>query len=79
MTAPPLAHYKPETRPQHGPFFFLFQRGLAEPSDFRRLAVGPKLVSERPASPFTRPSPKSRRTQNCLFFQVLAKKGLRRS
>jgi hypothetical protein len=28
-----------------GPFFFLFQRGLARPSDFQRLAVGPKSVS----------------------------------
>ena len=39
-----------------GPFFFLFQRGLAVASALRRLAAGPRLVSERPASLFERPS-----------------------
>ena len=76
---PPQTIREPETRPQCGPFFFLVQRGLTRPSDFRRLAVGPKLVSERPASPFTRPSPKSRRIQNYYSFQMLAENGLRRS
>ena len=77
--APPLAHCKPEMRSLTGPFFFLFQRGLAKPSDFRRLASGPKSVSERPASLSTRPSPKSRRIQKCLSFQVLAENRWRRS
>jgi hypothetical protein len=31
---PPLAHRKPEMRSLVGPFFFLFQRGLAKSSDF---------------------------------------------
>jgi hypothetical protein len=48
---PPLADCKPETRSQTGPFFFLFQRGLAEQSDFRRLALQPKSVSEAPVIP----------------------------
>jgi len=58
---PPLAHCKPEMRSLVGPFFFLFQRGLARPSDFRRLTFPPKSVSECPASLSIRPLPKSRR------------------
>ena len=61
-----------------GPFFFLFQRGLAKPSDFQRLAFRSKSVSERPASLSTRPSPKSRRIQKVTDFQSLGKSGLRR-
>ena len=60
-------------------FFSLFQRGLARPSDFRRLTARPKLVSERPASLSIRPSPKSRRIQKFTPFQILVKNGLRRS
>jgi len=62
-----------------GPFFFLVQRGLAMPSDIRRLVVWPKSVSERPASLSTRPSPKSRRIKKWLSFQLLAENGLRRN
>src|SRR6056297_2819560 len=53
---PPLAHRKTEMRSLTGLFFFLFQRGLVRPSDFRRLAFPPKSVSERPASLSIRPS-----------------------
>ena len=67
--APPLAHRKPEMRSLMGPFFFWFQRGLARPSDFRRLAMWPKSVSERPASLSIRPSSKSRRIQKVTHFQ----------
>ena len=75
---PPLAHSKPEMRSLTGPFFFLFQRGLARPSDFWRLAVWPKSVSERPASLSIRPSPKSRRIQKMTLFQSVAEVELRR-
>src|SRR5690554_7956274 len=34
--SPPQTMRESKTRPLTGPFFFLFQRGLAEPSDFRR-------------------------------------------
>ena len=61
---PPVAHRKPETRPSRGPFFFLFQRGLAKPPDFRRLAIASKLVSERPASLSVCPTSRSRRIKN---------------
>jgi hypothetical protein len=62
-----------------GPFFFLFQRGLAEQSDFRRLVFPPKSVSERPASLSTRPSWKSRRIQKVTSFQRFDEIQLRRS
>jgi hypothetical protein len=62
-----------------GAFFFLVQRGLAGPSDFQRLGLWPKSVSERPASLSTRPSPKSRRIQKLSFFPMLVRNGLRRS
>ena len=54
-STPPLERCKPEMRSLTGPFFFLFQRGLARPSDFRRLAFRPKSVSEAPASLSIRP------------------------
>ena len=76
---PPLAHCKPETRSLTGPFFFLFQRGLARPSDFRRLAIWPKSVSERPASLSIRPSTKSRRIQKITRFQHVGEIKMRRS
>ena len=76
---PPLAHRKPEMRSLMGPFFFLFQSGLARPSDFRRLAFRPKLVSEGPASLSIRPSSKSRRIQKVTFFQCIGEIVLRRS
>jgi hypothetical protein len=75
---PPHSNREPKTRPLTGPFFFLFQRSLAEPSDFWRLGDGPKSVSERPASLSTRPSPKLRRIQKVTFFQPLGRSGLRR-
>jgi hypothetical protein len=78
-SAPPLAHRKPEMRSLMGPFFFLFQSGLARPSDFRRLAFRPKLVSEGPASLSIRPSSKSRRIQKVTLFQCFAEISLRRS
>jgi hypothetical protein len=78
-SAPPLAHREPEMRSLEGPFFFLFQRDLARPSDFRRLVLGPKLVSERPASLSIRPSSKSRRIQKVTFFQCIGEIVLRRS
>jgi len=62
-----------------GPFFFLFQRGLAEQSDFRRLAIQPKSVSEAPTSLSIRPSSKSRRIQKVKLFQTVAEVELRRS
>ena len=76
---PPLAHSKPDMRSLTGPLFFLFQRGLARPSDFWRLAVWPKSVSERPASLSIRPSSKSRRSQKVTPFPMLAENGLRLS
>jgi hypothetical protein len=66
-------------RSLRGPFFFLFQRGLARPSDFRRLAFPPKLVSERPASLSIRPSWKSRRIQKVTHFQYVGEIELHRS
>ena len=78
-SAPPLAHCKPKTRPQCGPFFFLSQRGLAKLADFRRLAVGSKSVSERPASLSIRPSWKSRRIKKVTHFQHVGEIELRRS
>lgn len=62
-----------------GPFFFLFQRGLARPSDFRRLAISSKSVSERPASLSIRPSPKSRRIQKITRFQNVGEIEMRHS
>lgn len=76
---PPLSNREPDMRPLTGPFFFLFQRGLAKPSDLRRLAVSSKSVSERPASLSIRPSTKSRRVWNWSPFQTLGENGLRRS
>ena len=70
--SPPQTIRDPETRPQCGPFFILVQRGLTSPSDFRRLVVGRKSVSERPASLFTHPSLKSRRIKKMRFFRCLA-------
>ena len=75
---PPLAHREPEARSLTGPFFFLFQRGLAKPSDLRRLEFWPKSVSEASASLSTRPSSKSRRIQKVTHFQHVAEIGLRR-
>jgi hypothetical protein len=76
---PPLAYRKPEMRSLKGPFFFLFQRVLARPSDFRRLAFRPKSVSEAPASLSIRPSPRSRRIQKVYYFQYVDEIKLRRS
>jgi hypothetical protein len=76
---PPLAHRKPEMSSLTGPFFFLFQRGLARPSDFRRLTFPPKSVSERLASLSIRPSPKSRRILKMSHFHSVGGKKLRRS
>ena len=78
-STPPLAHCKPEMRSLMGPFFFLFQRGLAKPSDFRRLAFLSKSVSERPWSLSIRPSWKSRRIQKITRFQHVVEIELRRS
>ena len=74
---PPPTIRKPEMRSLAGPFFFLVQRGLAMPSDFRRLVVRPKSFSERPAALSTRLSTKSRRIQKQAYFQVLAENRLR--
>ena len=76
---PPLAHCKPEIRSLTGPFFFLFQMGLAMLSDFRRLAFRPKSVSERSASLSIRPSSKSGRIKNINLFQYVVEIELRRS
>ena len=76
---PPLVHREPETRSLMGPFFFWFQRGLAMPSDFQRLAFPPKSVSERPASLSIRPSWKARRIQKVTHFQYVGEIELRRS
>jgi hypothetical protein len=62
-----------------GAFFLLFQKGLAAPSDFWRLAFGSETVSERPASLSTRPSPKLRRIQKVSHFQHVVESELRRS
>jgi hypothetical protein len=48
---------------------FLFQRGLAEATEPRRLADCPKTVSEAPASLFERPCVESVRIQKVSFFQ----------
>jgi hypothetical protein len=75
---PPLTHCKPEIRSLNGPFFFLFQSGLARLSDFRRLVFPPKSVSDRPWSLSIRPSPESRRIQNIYILQCVGEMGLRR-
>ncbi len=66
---PPLAHCKPENRSLAGPFFFMCQRGLQEPSALRRRPGRARSVSERPASLSTRPSLSARRVQNPHRFQ----------
>ena len=78
-STPPLAHRKPEMRSLTGPFFFLFQRGLAKPADLRRIGDGPKSVSQRPASLSIRPSWKSRRIRKVTHFQYVGEIELRRS
>jgi hypothetical protein len=62
-----------------GAFFLLFQRDSAKPSDFRRLMLGPKSVSEHPVSLSIRPLPKSRRIQKVSHFQWVDEIELRRS
>ena len=74
---PPQTIREPDVRSLTGPFFFLFQRGLAEPPDFWRLAFDRKMVFERPASLAIRPSLKSRRIQKATYFQILSGTGLR--
>jgi hypothetical protein len=54
------------------PFFFLFQRGLADATGLLRLAKGHKLVSEGPTSLSDRPSPETQRFKNVLYFQWVA-------
>lgn len=66
------SHLRARDEVPDGAFFF-FQRGLAKPSDFRRSAPGPKLVSERLASLFTRPSSPARRIKNWRIFSILVK------
>jgi hypothetical protein len=67
----PSATCTSQTRDEvpNGAFFLFFQRGLARPSDFRRLAFRPKSVSDRPTSLSIRPYSKSRRIQKSVYLQ----------
>jgi hypothetical protein len=44
--APPLTHLSTISGPCEGPILFLFQRGLGDLSELRRLVQWPELVSE---------------------------------
>ena len=55
--APPLTLAKTDDGPLWGPFFFLFQRGLALATALRRLVKYPKSVSEPALSITDRPWP----------------------
>jgi hypothetical protein len=63
-SAPPHSICESDQVPRCGPFFFLFQRGLAVASALRRLVERLKSVSERPASLFERPLPAGGRIEN---------------
>jgi len=76
---PPLSLCKLTTLPDERRNSFWFQRGLTTPCDFRRLAIWPKSVSERPASLSIRPSSESRRIQKMTHFQHVGGIALRRS
>mgnify|MGYP007125033133 CR=1 FL=1 len=55
-----------------GPFFFWFQRGLADATTLRRLVKCPKSVSERHLSLTERPSASEGRFQKVSNFQCVA-------
>ena len=71
LTAPPLAHRKPEMRSLMGPFFFLIQRGLVMVTALWRLPKRPKSVSERHLSLIDRPRLSEGRFQNSVQLQRL--------
>ena len=63
LLAPPLTLAKTDDGPLRGPFFFLFQMGLAIATALRRLAKYPKSVSEPALSLTDRPWPSEGRIQ----------------
>ena len=68
---PPLTLAETDYRPLRGPFFFLFQRGLAVATALRRLAKYPKSVSEPALSLTDRPLPSEGRIQKVYYIQSL--------
>jgi hypothetical protein len=63
---PPQTNREPETRSLTGPFFFLFQKGLAIATALRRLSKCAKLVSERRLSLTNRPTAPEGRFQKVM-------------
>ena len=68
---PPLTLAETDDGPLWGPFFFLFQRGLAVATALRRLAKYPKSVSEPALSLTDRPLPSEGRIQKVYYFQCV--------
>jgi len=68
---PPLTLTETDDGPLWGPFFFLFQRGLAVATALRRLAKYPKSVSEPALSLTDRPRPSEGRIQKVKQFQCV--------
>ncbi len=60
---PPLTLAETDDGPLRGPFFFLFQSGLAVATALRRLVKYPKSVSEPALSLTDRPWPSEGRIQ----------------
>ena len=68
---PPLTLAKTDDGPLWGPFFFLFQRGLAVATALRRLAKYPKSLSEPALSLTDRPWPSEGRIKKVYYFQCV--------
>ena len=68
---PPLTLTETDDGPLWGPFFFLFQRGLAVATALRRLVKYPKSVSEPALSLTDRPRPSEGRIQKVKHFQCV--------
>ena len=68
---PPLTLAETDDGPLRGPFFFLFQSGLAVATALRRLAKYPKSVSERHLSLIDRPRLSEGRLKNSVQLQML--------
>ena len=71
LLAPPLTLAETDDGPLRGPFFFLFQRGLAVATALRRLAKYPKSVSEPALSLTDRPWPSEGRIIKVYYFQCV--------
>ena len=68
---PPLTLAETDDGPLRGPFFFLFQSGLAVATALRRLEKSRKLVSEPALSLTDRPRCSEGRIQKELRFQCV--------